>query len=105
MAKAFKWLTAHNIPYVFFNYREQTLNESTVLEWLANIAPETLINKKSTTYRELADADKIALNDVKGRMPVLLQNPTLFKRPVWNFGNGTFYAGWNEEHIAAIIKG
>jgi Spx/MgsR family transcriptional regulator len=103
MAKAFKWLDGNKIPYRFHNFREQALDEATVAQWLQCIAPEKLINQKSTTWRQLQESEKEALKQPEHRIALLLQYPTLFKRPVWDFGDGRLDAGWNEAAIAAQL--
>ncbi|MEM8630140.1 MAG: ArsC/Spx/MgsR family protein [Pseudomonadota bacterium] len=58
---------------------------------------EALINRKSTTWRGLDDAqrsgDPIAL---------LLDHPTLMKRPVIETDDGTLLLGWTAETRSAL---
>ena len=64
--------------------------------WLANLDPETLINRKSTTWRGLS-------TDARAGDPLdLLQaHPTLMKRPIIAAG-GVVYAGWTPAVRAAL---
>lgn len=79
--KAFKWLTEHQLQPQLHDYRVDGLDPI----WLADMADkfgwETLLNKKSTTWRALAEDLKIDLTQEKA-LVLLQENPTLIKRPI-----------------------
>ncbi|QVK22975.1 arsenate reductase [Shewanella dokdonensis] len=78
----------------FFDYREQPLPPEILDSWIEAIGWEALLNKRSTSFRALADADKQQLNTEKARQ-LMLANPTLIKRPVLQQGTKVM-AGFNE---------
>ncbi|MFQ6371026.1 arsenate reductase [Shewanella sp. YIC-542] len=92
--KTLKWLDAHQLPVVFFDYRQQPLPEAVLDGWIAAIGWEALLNKRSTSYRALADADKQHLDAHKAKQ-LMLANTTLIKRPVLQQGDNVM-AGFNE---------
>ena len=79
--KARKWLEAEKIDYTFHDFREDGLNETTVTQWVNVIGWETLFNKRSTSFRNLTDAEKKDINQEKA-IALMVQYPTLIKRPV-----------------------
>ncbi|EFX90804.1 ArsC protein [Actinobacillus ureae] len=79
--KALKWLEAYQLQPVLHDYRVEGLTT----EWLEQIESqfgwEALVNKRSTTWRNLDDAVKNNL-DRTTVLKVLLEQPTLIKRPI-----------------------
>lgn len=79
--KACKWLDAEKQPYTFHDFRADGLTAAQVQGWVAALGWETLTNKRSTTWKQLSDAEKASLND-ETIVAVILANPTLIKRPL-----------------------
>lgn len=79
-----KWLEGHGIDHQFHDIRDEPLPEGQFAQWLAELG-DALINKRSTTWKQLGDADKAMAED---RGATLLQgHPTLMKRPLLDTGN------------------
>lgn len=79
--KAKTWLEKQNINYQFHDFRKQGIDETLVKAWLQKVPMEKLVNKRSTTWRQLDDAIKNNLN-LTNAAEVLTSHPTLIKRPV-----------------------
>lgn len=79
--KARTWLDTHKVDYQFHDFRSDGLSEAKVKTWLKTLGLETLVNKRSTTWKELDDATKAAFSETTA-VPVIVANPTLIKRPV-----------------------
>ncbi|MFN7180929.1 ArsC/Spx/MgsR family protein [Hyphomonas sp.] len=67
--------------------------------WLAAVG-DKLVNRSSTTWRNLSDADKARAGGVSLE-GLLLGNPTLIKRPVIE-ADGEILVGWTAETKAKI---
>lgn len=67
--------------------------------WLAAVG-DRLVNRSSTTWRNLPDADKARASGVSLE-GLLLGNPTLIKRPVIET-DGEVLVGWTKETKARI---
>ncbi len=67
--------------------------------WLAAVG-DKLVNRSSTTWRNLSDADKARASGVSLE-GLLLGNPTLIKRPVIE-ADGEIFVGWTAETKAKI---
>ena len=103
MQKAFKWLEAKKLPYSFHNYKESGIDKDTIKAWLAHFPPTQLINTKGTTYRALTDDQKASISDPAKATELMIANTSLIKRPMWDFGNGHFFLGWNEAALNDLI--
>ncbi len=79
--KALKWLEANHIEHIFHDYRKEGIEGNMIDRWINDFGWEALVNKRSTTWRNLDSATKETLgeNTIKA---VLLENPTLIKRPI-----------------------
>lgn len=79
--KAKKWLEQENIPYQFHDFREDGFNAILLQELLELTDLTALLNKRSTTFRNLSDEIKTNLTeDVMSE--IILAQPTLIKRPL-----------------------
>ena len=79
--KARKFLDTHNIEYVFHDFREDGLNPVQLRSWMNQLGWEKLINKRSTTWRNLPDETKQNMNETLA-LVVAEDQPTIIKRPV-----------------------
>ena len=79
--KARQWLEQNGVEHQFHDFREDGINSEQVNNWLKELGWQTLINKRSTSWKQLTDNQKNAL--LSGRdLNVLIEMPTLIKRPV-----------------------
>ncbi|WP_298443397.1 ArsC family reductase [uncultured Ferrimonas sp.] len=79
--KARKHLEQQDRSYQFHDFREQGLDQATIERWLGQVEFKTLLNTRSTSWRQLDDADKQEVDQAKA-LSLMLANPTLVKRPV-----------------------
>jgi len=79
--KARAWLETQQIDYQFVDFKNTPPSMATINSWLACVGVAQLVNRRSTTYRQLEEADKKVL-DEGDTASVLANRPTLIKRPV-----------------------
>lgn len=79
--KALKWLIENNIEHQFHDFKKQPLTKELLTNFVKLNDWSTLLNKRSTTYRNLSDDIKNNLTDEIAFEQVLAQ-PTLLKRPL-----------------------
>jgi len=96
--KARKWLEAQNIDFTFVDFRKDGIDAAQVEGWVNTLGWEGLINKRSTTWKELDEATKAGLNNTS-IVPVLLDSPTLIKRPLVD-QNGELSVGFKTADFA-----
>jgi arsenate reductase len=104
MQKALKWLASKELVYSFHDYKETGIDKATIEQWLQHFPADKLINTKSTTYRGFSDAEKASINNKSKAIALMMKYTSVIKRPVWDFGNGTFFLGWNESEVAALAE-
>ena len=75
----------------FVDIRAEADLQEKVPHWISHAGPKALINTRSTTWRELDDkARALAESDPA---TILINHPTLIKRPVIEYGTDVF-VGW-----------
>lgn len=79
--KSLKWLKANDIDHIFYDFKKQPLTAELLTMFVQLNGWETLLNKRSTTYRNLSDDIKSNLTDKIAFEQVIVQ-PTLLKRPL-----------------------
>jgi len=97
--KAMKALDVAGQAFTFIDIRAEADVASLVPKWLEQVDPAKLINTRSTTWRQLDEADRaLAESDPAA---LLAANPTLVKRPVIEHGSDVF-VGWTKDVQAAL---
>lgn len=80
--KALTWLESHQHAHTFHDFKKQGLSTEIVALWLKAVPWESLINKKGLTWRNLTEAKKNAVLDAVSATALMLENPSVIKRPV-----------------------
>ncbi len=99
--KALKEIRAAGHDPEVIDVRAYCVSTTDIKRWLKSVGIEKLLNKKSTTWRSLTETDK-AKAEGAGVVALLVDNPTLIKRPVIESDQG-ISVGWTEEAKAALI--
>ncbi|SDM10334.1 transcriptional regulator, Spx/MgsR family [Franzmannia pantelleriensis] len=84
--RARKAMDASGVPYQFHDLREDGLSAALLEHILERVPVMTLLNKRSTTWRQLDDADKQDIDANRAR-ELMLAHPTLLKRPLLDTGD------------------
>ncbi len=79
--KARKWLENHKMDYQFHDFRQDGLTYEQLLTWSTKVGWEALLNRRSTSWRQVSEENKAAIDEEKA-LQLMLQQPTLIKRPV-----------------------
>ncbi|MGC6475856.1 MAG: Spx/MgsR family RNA polymerase-binding regulatory protein [Parvibaculales bacterium] len=101
--KALKWLAAENIAHEFVDLRADGVSTDQLKNWISDIGVEKLVNKSSTSWRQLDEADKQDLSP-KAVLVLLKTHITLVKRPVFDDGKGFLAVGFKAD-TQATLKG
>lgn len=97
--KALKWLTAEGIEHQFYDFRVDGLRADVLQVWLDSSFADKLVNRRSTTWRQLSDEQRgFAGNALRD---LLLERPTLIKRPVF-VNNDIVAIGFNPKELAEL---
>lgn len=94
--KATKWLDRFGVAYTFVDYRDSKPSPETLVEWAGKAGGfAALINKSSTTWRQLPDNRKAAASDAEWKL-LLREYPQLIRRPLVVTGDGAMTQGFSD---------
>ena len=100
--KARKWLDDQGLAHEFVDLRADTPSARRIREWLLAVGSERLVNRRSTTFKQLSEGDKAALEG-GDTVSVLRAQPTLIKRPVVEWNNAVS-VGFQAEDYAQLFN-
>ena len=98
--KALKWLESQGVEHRFHDFRTDGLTAGLLQEWLDSPFADKLVNHRSTTWRQLTDDQKQLLGDAL--VVLLLDHPTLIKRPVF-VKDKIIALGFNPKELAGLL--
>jgi Spx/MgsR family transcriptional regulator len=101
--KARTWLTEHGQDYTFHDFKKQGVPADLLPGWLAAVGWQTLLNRKGTTWRKLDATAQAAVIDDATAITLMMANPSVIKRPVVMWGNGSITVGFDIEVFAAHV--
>ncbi len=99
--KAQKWLKQQNIAYTFHDFKKQGLPKELLTEFVNTSEWTSLLNKRSTTFRQLPDDIKNNLTD-DVMFNAVLEQPTLLKRPLLQI-NDQLHLGFKEAQYQSLF--
>ncbi|HMT81535.1 MAG TPA: arsenate reductase [Azonexus sp.] len=102
MKKAFAWLEANSLAYEFIDYKKAGIAESHLPDWDKRAGWETLLNTRGLMWRKLTDDERSAV-DRKKALNLMIQYPSLIKRPVLDTGS-QLIVGFAPENYAEQLK-
>lgn len=97
--KALKWLSGQGIKHNFHDFRVDGLEAELVRGWLDSPFSSKLINRRSTSWRQLTNEQRELEGEAQIRL--LLEFPTLIKRPVFVAGE-VIAVGFNAKELAGL---
>ncbi len=95
--KALKALRGAGAEVTYIDVRQDGIPPD-VLDWFLVAFGDSLVNKRSATWRALSEAER-----KQDAATLILAHPTLMKRPVIHTEQD-FYLGWGPEVQAALLE-
>ncbi|MEL6361591.1 MAG: Spx/MgsR family RNA polymerase-binding regulatory protein [Pseudomonadota bacterium] len=102
--KARKALDEAGVDYAYTDVRTDGVSTKDLTNWVSALGWEKVLNKSSTTWRGLDEADKEGLDDKKA-VALMADHPTLIKRPVIVRDGMDVTVGWSKEVQERLLKG
>ncbi|MCK9258196.1 MAG: ArsC family reductase [Azoarcus sp.] len=103
MKKSFAWLTEHGAAYRFHDYRKDGITSGKLHDWSKALGWKTLINTRGTTWRKLSPEQQ-TVDTQSAAVKLMLENPSLIKRPVVETASGHLLVGFDPQLFASFIK-
>ena len=94
--KATKWLDRFGVAYRFVDYRDDKPSPDTLVAWAGKLGGfAAMVNKSSTTWRQLPENRKAAASDAEWKL-LLREYPQLIKRPLVVTADGVVTQGFSD---------
>jgi len=94
--KALTWLKDHQIDYTFHDFKKEGISAKKLKEWDKKAGLEKILNKNSSTWKEVDNTVKETITSMEAAVPLLQEKTSIIKRPVIEDGKFLFF-GFNEE--------
>ena len=93
--RARAWLAANGREHQFIDFKKGGVPPARLDAWLASAGWELLLNRRGTTWRELADTQRAAVVDAAAARQLMLSQPSVVKRPVVEWDDGRITVGFD----------
>ncbi len=100
--KTLAWFAAKRIDIEFHDYKKAGIDSERLERWVKKVGTETLLNRKGTTWRKLAPAAQAAAADDNKAIALMLEQPSLIKRPVVVAG-AQIQVGYDPQSLEAMV--
>jgi arsenate reductase (glutaredoxin) len=101
--KAITWLSKNNFEYKFYNFKTEGIPTSLSKKWIAQKGIDIIINKKSTTYKALTEAEQKKLLTPTNALNIIESHTSAVKRPIITRNETIVAVGFNESEYEAIF--
>ncbi|RKP54640.1 arsenate reductase [Pararobbsia silviterrae] len=101
--KARVWLESHGIDFAFHDYKKTGIDAPTLERWLRDVPLDTLLNRRGTTWRGLPDAAKDRASEPAGAVAVMIEHPSVIKRPVLVVDGAVKAVGFSPDVYASLF--
>jgi arsenate reductase (glutaredoxin) len=93
--KARAWLQSNGHDARFVDFKKGGVPVLRLDAWLESLGWEALLNRKGTTWRQLGDDVRAAVVDAASARRLMLDQPSVIKRPVVEWGNAHITVGFD----------
>jgi Spx/MgsR family transcriptional regulator len=101
--KTLNWLKENKVAVIFHDYKKGGISQKKLSDWCKLVGWETLLNKKSATWRGLsAEQQSNTLNEAAA-IQLMMENTSIIKRPVVEFGK-KILVGFDEKTFNTTFK-
>ena len=94
--KARTWLGERGVDHAFHDYKKAGVDRGFLEARVAEHGWETVLNRAGTTFRKLPDEAKAGL-DADQAVALMLEQPSMIKRPILDLGDGRTLVGFKPE--------
>jgi len=102
MKKARAWLDRKGVAYDFHDYKTAGIDRERLERWSKKVGWETLLNRSGLTFKKLPEKDKDGLTEKKA-LALMLEQPSMIRRPVLEAPGGTLLVGFKPEEYAGKL--
>lgn len=100
--RARRFLQEAEVPYDFHDLKKQGVSPELVQRWIVSVGWERLVNRQGTTWRKLDAQAQAAVIDAESAQALMLQQPSVIKRPVVETASGEVFVGFDADRYARL---
>ena len=97
------WFKKNNVFFSFHDYKQEGISKEKLEEWCNKTDWELIFNKRSTTWRELPEAEQKKVTNQAAAIKIMIMQNSIIKRPVLDF-NSKLLVGFKEEEYKKAFK-
>ena len=101
--KTLDWFKKHKVTVVFHDYKKEGISKEKLTAWCKQAGWEVLLNKRSTTWRELPENEQAAVTTTAAAIKLMQQQTSIIKRPVIEFEK-KLLVGFDENILNSTFK-
>jgi Spx/MgsR family transcriptional regulator len=102
--KARAWLVKQNIDTIFHDYKKEGADPEQIARWISVAGLDAVLNRRGTTFRGLSDTQKRDAEDRHKAVALLVQNPSMLKRPIVEYSDGVLVGFKEDEWCATLLS-
>jgi arsenate reductase len=102
--RARAWLAEQAVAYDFHDFKKAGVPVA-LPQWMAALGWERLLNRAGTTWRKLDEAQRAAVTDAASAGALMQAMPSVIKRPVVQWSDGSLTVGFDAADWARRLKG
>ena len=93
--KARAWLAGQGVDYAFHDFKKAGVPADRLDRWLGAAGRDKLVNRQGSTWRKLDEATQLHAGNDAGARALMLAQPSVIKRPVVEWADGTVTVGFD----------
>jgi arsenate reductase len=101
--RARAWLYSKGVDVEFHDFKTAGISRDRISSWLKQTDLESLLNRRGLTWRKLTDARKAAIKDDTSAIDLMLEQPSIIKRPVLECGE-KLLVGFDAGSYAKLLE-
>jgi arsenate reductase (glutaredoxin) len=103
--RARAWLAERGVAHRFHDFKKAGVPPASLDGWLATLGWQRLLNTRGTTWRQLDEATRAAVVDAASARALMLAHPSVIKRPVVAWADGSTTVGFDEAEFSRRLAG
>lgn len=92
--RARAWLGEQGVAYDFHDFKKTGV-PAALPRWMDVLGWERLLNRAGTTWRKLDEAQRAAVTDAASAVALMQAQPSVIKRPVVQWADGSLSVGFD----------
>ncbi len=102
--KARAWLAGHGVDCDFHDFKKSGVTAEQLQRWAQAVGWERLLNRRGTTWRQLPAQAQAGATDARTACALMQQHPSLIKRPVVQWADGSITVGFEPQDWAGRAR-